>query len=182
MKKSTSEILIDGVLYVNVCLVIALVNAMGHLGVTPSEKHVDALVRALRPHGGSAYLTPTNDASTDVNDPALDDDVLAFLLSYGVTVLEVYVRGKFYKAFPVDTESRIERTVAIDLLNYAHWVARRGPSARSASLVHTLEQIEQELLDRALKQIRHDEQRDALLEAQKVYENEMAALALVGMP
>ncbi len=81
-----------------------------------------SLINALRPFGGSEFMMPTDDRSTS-HTGSLDDNVAAHLVSGGVRCLEVYVDGRFYRAFEVDPEGV---DIAINLADWVHWVERQG--------------------------------------------------------
>jgi hypothetical protein len=123
---STIEV-VGGRSYGNACLVCAIVGAFARRDVIVSASLSESLIRALRPDGGTAFLMPSDDASAS-RTPVLDCRVLAFLLANGANELVVYVDDKYYHTFDVDREGA---RIAINLVNFVHWVERLSPRYES---------------------------------------------------
>lgn len=107
----------------NACLVLALAGAIERKG-NDASCILEGLVEELRPRGGSEVLTPMDERCDAAGGPLLDRRIAARLRVCGVRSLAVYTDGVIYHTFMLPSGSRAGIEIAINLLNWAHWVER----------------------------------------------------------
>lgn len=178
---------------VNTCFVNSLCGEIR--AVTGTEVPADVqrcLVRAMRPAGSAAFMSPLYDGR-DATLPRLDDCVLSLCVRYGVR-LRVFVDGRPYP-YPGQDEDEDEdedareaaAVVRLNLVAYRHWVGLRDvlseEDAAAAAALQAREYaaaLQAELEDAAYAAALQAEWEDAAYAAalQARLEREAAAAAL----